>query len=182
MAQFLTLAWLKWRLFRNSLRSKKAQAAGAASITGTLAALILALGFAIALGFAAYGVTDDSLSVAVSGSEIPDPFSILFVILSGVYLMWATVPLSLGGTNRFDPAKLLLYPISLPRLFMADFASELASLGSIFGVPIVIAVAIGAGIGRHSLAYSLAGGIVAAFFGLALSRWLSISIGALTRD
>ena len=49
--------------------------------------------------------------------------------------MWATVPLSIGGSKQFDAGKLLMYPITLRKLFAVDFVSELTTLHSVFAVP-----------------------------------------------
>ncbi len=182
MSQFLTLIWLKWTLFRNSLRSKKAVASSIASTLGTLAALGFGLIAAVGLGIAAYGIANLNVRHGVPGNSISiDSFSFLFLIFAGVYLMWATIPLSLGGASQFDAGSLLLYPISLVKIFVVDFASELTSLGSIFAIPIVMAVALGSGLGRQNVVLSLVGGVFALLFGLALAKWLAISLGALTR-
>ena len=65
--------------------------------------------------------------------------------------MWATVPLSLGGSKQFDAGKLLMYPITLRKLFAVDFISELTTLHSVFLVPAVMAMCIGAGLGSGNL-------------------------------
>ena len=64
---------------------------------------------------------------------------IFFSIFGILYLMWATVPLSIGGSKQFDAGKLLMYPITLRKLFAVDFISELTTLHSVFAVPAVLA-------------------------------------------
>lgn len=186
MDQFGALIWLKWTLFRNTMRSRKAVVSSIASGLGTLAALLLALAIAVALGFAAYGLT----SVAAGrnparASQIADAAQgllfFVFMVMAFVYMMWAVIPLGLSGGNQFDAGRLLLYPVSLGKLFTIDWLSELTSLGSIFAIPIVMAVALGAGLGRDRVPLALLAGFCAALFGLALAKWLSTSLGALMR-
>jgi hypothetical protein len=182
MSQLLTLIWLKWTLFKNSLRSKKSLAGSIASTVGTIAALAFALLVATGLGFASYGIASLNTQHGLPRNTISiDSFSFLFLIFTGIYLMWATIPLSLGGASQFDAGRLLLYPVSLKKVLAMDMASELASLGSIFAIPAVLAVALGTGIGRGNVGYSLTGALFALAFGVALAKWLSISLGALTR-
>src|SRR6185503_1685566 len=92
---------------------------------------------------------------------------------------WATVPLSIGGSKQFDAGKLLMYPITLRKLFAVDFASELTTLHSVFAVPAMIAISIGAGLGSGNVAIALIGTVPATLFGVALSKWLSTTIGSL---
>ncbi|HKZ01354.1 MAG TPA: hypothetical protein VJ180_03900 [Pyrinomonadaceae bacterium] len=189
MNQLRTLIWLKWTLFRNALRSKKATVNQAASIIGTLAALLFSLVIAIGLGIAAYVITSEAgaahleqVRVASKGAaEIPPPSFILFMIFSFIYMLWATLPLSIGGGSQFDPGRLLMYPISLRKLFAVDLASELTSLSSIFAVPSILAIAAGAGLAMDSLVRALVAATLAIFLGLALAKWLATSIGALIR-
>ena len=54
MSQLVTLIWLKWTLFRNTMRSRKAALNQIASILGTLIVLAFALLLALGLGIAAY--------------------------------------------------------------------------------------------------------------------------------
>jgi len=132
MSQLLTLIWLKWRLLRNSLRSSKAVVNRVASILGMLIALFLALIVAAVLGFAAYALSQpDALGNAFRRTATRDISAsasaefIFFSIFGLIYLMWATVPLSIGGSKQFDAGKLLMYPITLRKLFAVDFLSEL---------------------------------------------------------
>ena len=98
-----------------------------------------------------------------------------------IYLMWATVPLSIGGSKQFDAGKLLMYPITLRKLFAVDFLSELTTLHSVFAIPAVIAICIGVGFGTGHLTTALIAAFPAILFGVALSKWLSTTIGSLLR-
>ena len=188
MSQLLTLIWLKWRLLRNSLRSSKAVANKAASILGMLLALVLSLLVALILGVAAYALTQpDVLGDAFrhpAARDLPIRAStefILFSMFGIIYLMWATVPLSIGGSKQFDAGKLLMYPITLRKLFAVDFVSELTTLHSVFALPAVLAISIGAGLGSGNVTRALIVAVPAILFGIALSKWLSTVIGSLVR-
>jgi hypothetical protein len=188
MSQLFTLIWLKWRLLRNSLRSSKAVVNKVASILGILVALVFSLVLALILGIVAYALTQpEGLSSAfrrTAARDLPATASaefIFFSILGLMYLMWATVPLSIGGSKQFDAGKLLMYPITLRKLFAVDLLSELTTLHSIFLVPAVLALCIGAGLGSGNLSTTLLAAIPAILFGVALSKWLSTTIGSLVR-
>ena len=188
MSQLLTLIWLKWTLFRNSLRSSKAIANRIATILAILAALALALLLALGLGVAAYALTspeaglhDFQPKTGAGDPAIPSAEFIFFSIFALLYLLWATLPLSIGSSRQFDPGNLLLYPISLRKLFAVDFLSEIASLQSVFAIPAIIAVGVGAGLAQGKLAGGTLMAMVAVVFGVALSKWISVSVGSLIR-
>jgi hypothetical protein len=188
MSQLFTLVWLKWRLLRNSLRSSKAVVNKAASILGVLLALLLSLVVASVLGIIAYvlsqpGAFGHALRRTATGgvSAAASAEFVFFSILGILYLMWATVPLSIGGTKQFDAGKLLMYPITLRKLFAVDYISELTTLQSVFAVPAVLAICIGAGLGSGRLAPAVLAAAPALLFGIALSKWLSTTLGSLVR-
>src|SRR6476620_5078191 len=188
MSQLLTLIWLKWRLLRNSLRSSKAVVNRVASILGMLIALFFALIVALGLGFASYALSHpDALGDAFRQTTTRDVSTsasaefIFFSMFGLIYLMWATVPLSIGGSKQFDAGKLLMYPITLRKLFAVDFLSELTTLHSIFAVPAVLAISIGAGLGSGHLGLALLTAIPTILFGVGLSKWLSATLGSLVR-
>ena len=189
MSQLQTLIWLKWSLFRNSLRSSKAVVSRVATLLGMLVALGLALLVALGLGVAAYVLTSPELGLAVShakqagggASALPSAEFIFFSILALSYLLWATLPLSIGSSRQFDPGNLLLYPISLRKLFAVDFLSEIASLQSVFAIPAILALGIGAGLAQGNVAGGLVIAMIAVAFGIALSKWISSSVGSLIR-
>jgi predicted permease len=96
-------------------------------------------------------------------------------------MMWALLPLSLGGASRFDPGALLLYPVSLRKLFLIDVLSELTSLASIFAVPALIAVGVGAGIANERPVRAVVASVCAAAFGLSLAKLFGTTINVLMR-
>lgn len=183
MFQLRALIWLKWILFRNALRSRSGAANRAASVLGTLAALGFALMVAAGLGLMSYGLaTGASGFVEVQGGDGASSAGALFILfgmLSTVFVMWGTVPLSFGGGSRFDPGLLLLYPIGLPKLFAIDLLSELTGLASIFAMPSVFAIALGAGFGHGRVVMSLVVAVCATLFGISLAKLLSTAIGSL---
>lgn len=189
MSQLLALIWLKWTLFRNTLRSKKARIGQAASILGTLVTLTFALLIALGLGVAAYAITVDAhlllspemREATKTAASMPPAYFVIFMIFSFLYLLWATLPLSIGGGNQFDPGRLLMYPISLRKLFAIDLFSELASLSSLFAVPAILAMAIGVGLGTGQPLKALVVTIPAIAFGIVLAKWLATSVAALMR-
>jgi hypothetical protein len=193
MSQLSALIWLKWTLFRNAMRSRKAALSRIASILGTLAALCLALLIAVTLGLGTYKWLSpgyaEQLLVQLPPADQPlsaearemlrSGFLFIFLIFAILYLMWATVPLSLGGGSQFTPGRLLLYPVSLRKLFAIDFLSELTSLGSIFGIPIILAVALGASLALDGVLRALLAALLSVAFGVSLAKWLSTSMSAL---
>ena len=151
-----------------------------------LVAGILSLLVAFILGLAAYaisqpGALNDALRRTGDAQGSASAEFVFFSIVGIIYLMWATVPLSIGGSKQFDAGKLLMYPITLRKLFAVDFLSELTTLHSIFAVPAVLAVCIGAGLGTGNLTVALITAIPILLFGIALSKWLSTTIGLLVR-
>jgi len=192
MDQLTALLWLKWTLFRNAMQSRKAVLSRVASILGTLAALVFALLLAVVLGLVVYKVLSPNSATYVMAQLPPDHplaaemkqlmqsgFLLIFIIFAFLYLMWATVPLSLGGGSQFTPGRLLLYPISLQKLFAIDFLSEFTNIASIFAIPIILGVTLGAGAGLRNVLMSLPVALVAIACGISIAKWLSTSLSAL---
>ncbi len=153
-----------------------------------LLALIFALLIALGLGMAAYVLSSPEIMAQITRREassaagsIPSAQFIFFSILTFLYLMWATLPLSVGTGRQFEPGRLLMYPISLRKLFALDFVSETVNLQSIFAIPAVLALGIGAGLGKGAVGWALPAALLAAIFGLALAKWLSIAVGSMMR-
>jgi hypothetical protein len=182
MSQLFALVWLKWRLVRNSLRSRRAVAGRLAAVVGVLAGLGLSLAAAVGVGAGAYFLSAHAAERGGLGArEMNAGFAVLLFVFTLVFLMWALMPLALGGGSRFEPSRMLLYPVSLGRLFAFDFLSDLTSLTSVFVLPSLIALCVGVGLGRGNLLAGLAVAFAAAAFGLSFSKLLSVGVGALMR-
>lgn len=187
MSQLLTIIWLKWRLLRNSLRSSKAVVNKAASLLGMLLALIFSVVVALVLGLVAFFVSQPEVMRKIltrSSEQIPVGATsefIFFSILGFVYLMWATLPLSIGGGKQFEAGKLLVYPITLRKLFAVDFISEFTTLHSVIAVPAIFALGVGVGLGTGNMVFALLATVPIALFGVSLSKWLSTIMGSLLR-
>jgi hypothetical protein len=109
-------------------------------------------------------------------------YVVLLFVFTVAFMMWALMPIALGGGSRFEPTRMLLYPVSLGKLFAFDFLSDLTSLTFLFIAPSLVALGAGVGLGRGSLAAGLAVSGCAVAFGLALSKLLSVGVGALMRS
>ncbi|HZH32409.1 MAG TPA: hypothetical protein VEY11_16710 [Pyrinomonadaceae bacterium] len=186
--QLSALIWLKWRLFVNAMRSKRGATNRAASALGTLFALGFSLVLAAALGAGAYfavrtreGARPSRFAPDMATGASVESLFLLFGMASMIYLVWATAPLSFGGGNQFDPGRLLLYPISLRKLFALDMLSELTSLASIFAAPAIFAVSLGAGLARGQVGGALVVAVCATLFGMSLAKLLSTGLDTLMR-
>jgi len=173
---------------RNSLRSSKAVVNQAASIFGMLISLVIALGVAFGLGVASYflskpGALSEAFRRGASreGYPVESAEFIFFSILAFLYLMWTTLPLSIGGGKQFDAGKMLIYPVSLRKLFALDFLSEITALQSVFAIPAVLAMGLGSGLGRGNVIKGLVTTLPTILFGMALSKWLTTTVGSLVR-
>jgi hypothetical protein len=159
-----------------------------ASVLGVLVTLTIALVVATGLGLTAYFISrPDAVSEAFRRSASRQGFGsataelVFFSIFSFVYLMWATVPLSIGSSKQFDASRMLFYPISLTKLFAIDFLSEFTTLASMFAIPAILATSLGAGLGTGKLVPALIVSVPTIVLGMALSKWLSTTIGSLVR-
>jgi len=155
-----------------------------------LAALVLALLVATGLGLLAFvssrpgAMAEMFRETARRNPEtaaVASPEFLFFSIFAFLYLMWATLPLSIGSSKQFEAGKLLIYPISLRKLFAIDLISEVTTLQSIFAIPSVVALCIGTGLGSGNLVGSLFAAIPISLLGISLSKWLGTSIGLLVR-
>lgn len=188
MSQLDALLWLKWTLFKNSLRSAKATVTRLASVLVLFVALGGSVLFALAVAAGSYVLSlPRGMDAIIEATAEQPQFSnlsiefIFFSVFAFSYMLWATIPLSTGSTRQFDPGNLLMYPISLKKLFAVDFVSELVTLASIFAIPSIMAAGLGAGLATGRPIRGLLASTAAAAFGVALTKFLSISIGSLSR-
>jgi hypothetical protein len=184
VAQLRALVWLKWRLFVNSLRSRRAMVGRAAGALSTLAGLLFSLIFAVSLGVIAYFL---SAPPAAGPYSMPEPmlrvgYVFLFFVFTMAFTSWMLIPLMFGGGGGFEPSRMLLYPVSLRKLFVFDLLSDLTNLISVFAVPIIFAVGLGVGLARGRVAGGLLVSVFATAFGLAAAKLVAFGVGALMRE
>jgi hypothetical protein len=154
-----------------------------------LAAIAFALLIALGLGIAAYALTSPEGFAKMAqpkapmgaASGLPHAEFVLFMIFSFLYLIGATLPLGTGSSSPFDPGRLMIYPVSLRKLFALDFFSELTSLSAVLTIPATLAMAVGAGLSRGKVPLALGMAVPSILFGLALSKWLTNSLGTVIR-
>jgi hypothetical protein len=146
---------------------------------GALAGLALSLFVAVSVGVGSYFLSSVAHSRGVDVAQARAGFVVLLFLFTVVFMMWALMPLALGGGDRFEPGRMLLYPVSLSKLFAFDFLSDLTSLTSVFIIPSLVAVGIGVGLGSRSLLAGLAVSACAVASGMSFSKLLSVGVGAL---
>ena len=95
MTQLGALIWLKWRLFRNSMRSRRGVENGIADLLGAFALVVLAVLIAVALGAGAWVEAAAYSRREAAGLDqsglVRSP--LLFLIHTVIFTMWAVVPL-----------------------------------------------------------------------------------------
>jgi ABC-2 type transport system permease protein len=181
LSQLSALAWLKWRLFVNSMRSRRAATGRAASMLGTLGSLLFSLAFAAGLGAGAYFLSAPPAE-GFDPARVPAlrvGYAFFLFVLTMAFMSWVLMPLAVGGGSRFEPSRMLLYPVSLKKLFAFDLVSDLTSLVAVFAVPSILALGIGAGLARGMLAGGLLVSLFSIAFGLTAAKMVALFVGAL---
>jgi ABC-2 type transport system permease protein len=127
--QLTAIAWLRWRLFVNALRTTRGQVELISHIFVSLAFVIGGLGGAVFMGVAAY------FSLSAGKPEM------LALLLWTIFFFWQAFPImATAFTNNPDSSDLLRFPLSYRSYFLVrlaygafDPASVLGSLWS-FGI------------------------------------------------
>ncbi|MFZ0299281.1 MAG: hypothetical protein WAM13_13105 [Candidatus Sulfotelmatobacter sp.] len=128
-----TIAWLRWRLFRNGLRSTRSQLELVSHIFVFLAFAIGGIGGAVGMAFAA------ALMISAGKPEF------LALLLWFVFIFWLVFPImATAFTDNPDSSDLLRFPLSYRSYFLvrlaygafdpATFLGSLWSLGILLGV------------------------------------------------
>ena len=152
MSQLLTLFWLRYRVFKNSLTTRGEVTRKIFNFLLLLIPTVFSLGIGIALGLAVIFVEQFRQPV-VSGGMTTVLATLLFLML---------VSQSTGASSHFDPRRFLLFPVSLTKLFFLNLISSLSEFSMLMILPSMAGMLIGLGI-----AYGQPlGGVLA--FGLAL--------------
>lgn len=114
--KILWLFWLRWKIF---VRGFSARGSGRTSrIVGTSSLVVVILGIALVLGVIAY--------IACRFAPAPINIAALFLILTGIFILWLLLPLLEFSTNEgLDISKLALFPLTRGELMLSLVISTL---------------------------------------------------------
>ncbi len=131
--QLAAIAWLRWRLFVNSLRSTRGVLELVSRIMVSLAFAIGGLGGAFGMGIAAY------LAISAGKPEL------LALLMWFVFVFWQVFPImATAFTNNPDSSDLLRFPLSYGSYFLVRLAygacDPATALGSLWSFGILLGV------------------------------------------
>jgi ABC-2 type transport system permease protein len=128
------LFWLRWKMFLRGFSSRGA--ASVSRIIGTIILLIFILGIALVLGAVAF--------LACRFAPAPINVVALFLILTGIFLLWLVLPLLEFSTNEgLDISKLALFPLTRGELMLSLVFSTLLDIPTV-GLLLVLGAIIAA--------------------------------------
>jgi ABC-2 type transport system permease protein len=139
-SQLAAIAWLRWRLFSNSLRTTRGKLELVSRIIVSLAFTLLGLGGAAGMAFGAYYFVS-------SGKP-----EMLALLLWPVFVFWQGFPImATAFTNNPDSSELLHFPLTYRSYFLVRMAygsfDPATALGSLWS----FAILLGVGIARSAL-------------------------------
>jgi hypothetical protein len=133
--QIRLVAWLRWRLLRNSLRKKNSRL----DLLGLIVAGLFSSLFVVGLCFAFYVGAYTFLS-----EGRPGWVALLFWV---IFLWWQLFPvLAAGFGASFEFRNLLRFPLSLGAFYLIGLAYGLADFGSLAAVFWLLSMTIGAAV------------------------------------
>lgn len=140
-AQAKALAAMRWRVFRNSLRSTEGAAELGASIVAHLVYSLLGVGLAFGLGGGAYAVVANG------------KWAVMPVLFWGLLLLWQVVPVTVASfQEQFDPGGLLRFPVSFGTYFLLHLIFGLVDISTILGILCCLGMWVGTVVARPELA------------------------------
>ncbi len=114
-AQLQMMAWLRWKIFRNSLSKKGAALDLIALVLAGVFGAVFAVGAGIGLGIGAYFLTRAG------------KFPFFSLMLWGVFLVWQFMPLMVATTGSgFDFRNLLRFPLRFSTFYLLGLTFGLA--------------------------------------------------------
>jgi hypothetical protein len=131
-SQLRLIAELRWRIFRNSLRTKSAKLDLLAYVlTGVLGSLF-AVGAGIGMGIGAYFM--------VSGGKL----KLLSLLLWAVFLVWQFLPLMLAtSASGFDFRNLLRFPLRFSAFYLLGLTFGLADPAAVTALFWLLCITVG---------------------------------------
>jgi hypothetical protein len=178
-------AWMRWRIFVNSLEKSGARDAverfslaieHIAPILLTIVMVPSAIALAVLAGYAGY-----QLAIGQDGSI---PAQVLRYLLLLATVLSIVGPMILPVADRTNPVRLLLLPITRRTLYVAQAAGALTDPWILLLIPAVMAVPVGMLIGGAPAAMlaALASGILVLLAIIAISALTTTLIHLLLRD
>jgi len=180
--QLMAVAWLRWRIFVNGLRTGNSGNRSAGGI-------VLAIGLRMLLWpiFAVWILGPVALSGYVGWSAIANHQPTwLLALMTGIGFLWQFIGVS--GSNiaaampTFDPASLLRFPLPFGRYLLLRLFLGLLTPSTVVGCLALLAAAMGVGVARPALLpfafagfglYALANVFCARMIGIWLDRVLA---------
>src|SRR5271168_5136674 len=131
--QLTTIAWVRWRLFRNGLRSTRSQLELVSHLFVSHAFAIGGIGGAVGMAFAA------ALMISAGKPEF------LALLLWFVFIFWLVFPImATAFTDNPDSSDLLRFPLSYRSYFLVRLAygafDPATALGSLWSFGILLGV------------------------------------------
>jgi len=139
MSQLLTLLWLRYTVFKNTLRSRREMTRTAFNVIFTGGYLVFSLLAGLGL-FLAVVLVADFRELAAKGA-MPGLLGLLF------YLIMFTQ--TTGSSAHFDPRRFVLFPVRLGKLFLLNLISAPGELVMITILPSVAGLLLGLGVARQ---------------------------------
>jgi ABC-2 type transport system permease protein len=163
--QIRTVAWLRYRLFRNSLRtaSAKLDLLARAAVVSLGSLLVLGIGSAMGVGaflFAKHG-----------------QFNLLSLLFWGVFLLWhIPTVLAAAAAPQLEFRNLLRFPLRYPAFFLLSLAYGLLDIGALMALFSLLCMTLGGGAARPALfpilaVVSLLFSVLNLLLGRALANW-----------
>ncbi len=138
--QLALVAGLRWRLFRNSLRTSSAQLNLAAQLLVGLLLGVTVVGIGVAIGTASYAFVAH------------DQVKFLVLLLWGIFLAWHFLPVLMAtSTASFDFRNLLRFPLRFSVYFLLNLAYGLSDPAVVAALFWLICMAIGIVLARPGL-------------------------------
>jgi len=138
--QLAAIAWLRWRLFVNSLRSTRGMLELVSRIMVSFAFAIGGLGGAFGMGIAA------SLAISAGKPEL------LALPLWFVFIFWQVFPImATAFTNNPDSSDLLRFPLSYGSYFLVRLAYGACDVATALGSLWLFGILVGVGFAKPEL-------------------------------
>ena len=139
-AQLSTIAWLRWRLFLNALRTTRGQMELLSRILVSFAFGLLALGGAFGMGLLAY--------LLLSAGKPQMLAAFLWII----FVFWQIFPImATAFTNTSDSSDLLRFPLSYSSYFLVRLAYGACDPASVIGGLWTFGILVGVSFAKLSL-------------------------------